>query len=171
MNRPLPAPSPTGVRIAGDHYQWLVAWQACVALLHDAATGAANPVVSIGVEVDSTGNVDDVVIRRRQPPCVYKQVKYCVDSSSPVNIAYLTKLSRTGGPSILRKITAAWRQLTDAEGQVELAIVTNRAPDPADPLISGRDARTRLLLPRALEGGPKSALGKARAAWATSAGL
>ena len=171
MTGPLPVPSPSGARIAGDRYQWLVALQACVTVLHDAAAGTTNPAVSVGVEVDDAGNVDDVVIRRLQPPHSYKQVKYAVDSRTPVNGDYLTAASRTGGPSILQKIAAAWRQLTDAGEPVELSIVTNRAPDPADPLISGRDARTRLLLPRAGKGGPASAQGRARAAWAKAAGL
>jgi len=171
MTGPLPVPRPSGARTAGDRYQWLVAWQACLTVLLDAAAGAANPAVSVGVEVGDAGNVDDVVIRRSRPPHSYKQVKYAVDSSTPVNGDYLTAASRTGGPSILRKIAASWRQLTAAGEPVELAIVTNRAPDPADPLISGRDARTRLLLPRAGEGGPGSARGKARAAWAKAADL
>ena len=168
---PFPAPSASGVRVAGDRYQWLVAWQGCVTALHDAATAANNPVVSVGVEVDDAGNLDDVVIRRRRPPHSYKQVKYAVDSRSPANTEYLTTPSRTGGPSILRKIAAAWRQLTDTGDPVELAIVTNRAPAPADPLISGRDARTRLLLPHASQGGPRSERGKARASWAEAADL
>jgi SMODS-associated and fused to various effectors sensor domain len=171
MTRPLAIPSPSGVRVAGDRYQWLVAWQACVTVLNDAASGTTNPAVSVGVEVDDAGNVDDVVIRRRHPPHSYKQVKYAVDSSTPVNGNYLTTASRTGGPSILQKIAAAHRQLTSSGDPVELAIVTNRAPDPADPLISGRDARTRLLLPRASAGGPRSERGKARTAWASAAGL
>jgi len=169
MTGPLPVSSPSGARIAGDRYQWLVAWQACLIVLLDAASGAANPAVSVGVEVDDAGNVDDVVIRRTRPPHSYKQVKYAVDSSTPVNGDYLTAASRTGSPSILRKIVAAWRQLTAAGEPVELAIVTNRAPDPADPLVSGRDARTRLLLPRAGQGGPSSARGRARASWAKAA--
>lgn len=168
---PLPAPSATGVRTAGDRYQWLVAWQACVTALHDATTGVANPVIAVGIEADDAGNVDDVVIRRRRPPHAYEQVKYAVDSRTPVNTDYLTTLSKTGGPSILWKIAAAWRQLTEAGDRVELAIVTNRAPDPSDPLISGRDARTRLLLPRAAEGGSRSARGRARTAWAKAADL
>ncbi|HUZ55863.1 MAG TPA: SAVED domain-containing protein [Streptosporangiaceae bacterium] len=171
MTEPLPVPSATGARIAGDRYQWLVAWHACVTVLHDDATGASNPAVSVGVEVDNAGNVDDVVIHRRRPPHNFKQVKYAVDSRTPVNGEYLTAPSRTGSRSILAKIAAAWHQLTGTGEPVELALITNRAPDPADPLISGRDARTRLLLPRASEGGPASARGKARAAWAKAAGL
>ena len=98
MTGPLPLPSPSGVRIAGDRYQWLVAWQACVTVLHDAATGAANPAVSVGVEVDDAGNVDDVVIRRRRPPHSYKQVKYAVDSSTPVNSDYLIDAEQNRRP-------------------------------------------------------------------------
>lgn len=171
MKEPLPAPSPSGVRTAGDRYQWLVAWQACLTVLRDAAGSALNPAFSVGVEVDDAGNVDDVVISRHQPPHSYKQVKYAVDSHTPVNGEYLTAASKTGGPSILQKIAGAWRQLIDTGDPIELAIVTNRAPDPGDPLISGRDARTRLLLPRAGEGGPRSARGRARAAWAEAAGI
>jgi hypothetical protein len=70
-----------------------------------------------------------------------------------VNGYYLTAASKTGGPSLLAKIAAARRQLTSTEDPVELAIVTNRVSDPADPLISGRDPRTGLLLPRAGLGG------------------
>jgi hypothetical protein len=168
---PLPVPSASGARIAGDRYQWLVAWHACVTLLYEAATGASNPAVSVGVEVDATGNLDDVVVHRRRPPHSYKQVKYAVDSRKPVNGEYLTAASRTGGPSILAKIAAAWQQLAGTGDPVDLALVTNRAPDPADPLICGRDARTRLLLPRASQGGPASARGKARSAWAKAGGL
>ena len=90
MTGPLPVPSASGARIAGDRYQWLVAWHACLTVLHDAATGASNPAVSVGVEVDDAGNLDDVVIRRRRPPHSYKQVKYAVDSRTPVNGEYLT---------------------------------------------------------------------------------
>jgi hypothetical protein len=160
MTGPLPVPSPSGARVVGDRYQWLVAWHACLTVLHEATTSASKPVVSVGVEADDAGNLDDVVIRRCRPPHSYMQVKYAVDSRTPVNGAYLTAPSKADGPSILAKIAATWRQLTATGDPVELAIITNRAPDPADPLISGRDARTRLLLPRASAGGAASAPGK-----------
>jgi len=171
MSAALPTPSATGVRIAGDRYQWLAAWVACVNVLYDAATVAPNPVLTVGVEVDGAGNLDDVVLRRRLPPHTYQQVKYAVDHTTPVSTEYLTRPAATGGPSILRKIADAWRKLATPGEPIELAIVTNRAPDPADPLISVRDARTRRLLPKAATGGPRSDRGKARAAWAQEAGL
>jgi CBASS immunity sensor of nucleotide second messenger signals len=167
----LPPPSATGARTAGDRYQWLVAWIASVTVLHDADRDAQNPVVRVGVEVDGAGNLDDVVSYRRMPPHVYQQVKYTVDASTPVSFDYLTRPTAAGGPSILRKIADTWRELTAGGEVAELAIVTNRAPDPADPLISARDARTRRLLPKAGTGGPQSARGKARTNWANAAGI
>ena len=167
----LPPPSATGVRTGGDRFQWLVAWLACVTVLYDAATGAPNPVLSVGVEVNGVGNLDDVVLYRQRPPHTYQQVKYAVNHSTPISTAYLTQPSSANGTPILRKIADAWRDLTKAGNPAELAIVTNRAPDPADPLVSARDARTRRLLPRAATGGPRSARGKTRAAWAQAAGL
>ncbi|MGW3009555.1 hypothetical protein ACWC9R_12065 [Streptomyces sp. NPDC001219] len=167
----LPAPSSTGVRIAGDRYQWLVAWQGCVTAVRDAALHAPNPVVAVGVEVDGVGNVDDVVLYRKTPPHTYMQVKYAADSSTPVNEDYLLKLSDQGGPSILRKLAQAWQQLTEDNTPVDLALLSNRSPDAEDPLISLRDSRTQLLVPKAAQQGRRSKKGQARGRWAEGAGL
>jgi hypothetical protein len=168
---PLPAPSPTSVRITGDHYQWLVAWEGCLTLLRENAAHSDDPVVSVGVELDGVGNLDDVVLLRHAPPHTYTQVKYTVDSSTPVNEEYLTKPSPTGGPSLLRKIATAWQSLTANGRPADLALVSNRAPDPADPLLSLRDSRTQLLMPKAGLQGPKSQVGLARSRWAKAADL
>ena len=167
----LPAPSRTGVRIAGDKYQWLIAWQGCLTVLHDAEVRPSNPVLSVGVEQDGVGNLDDVVLYRAAPPHTYAQVKYTVDSTTPVNSDYLLAPSPTGGPSILNKIAGTWQQLTAEDTVVGLALITNRAPDPGDPLIGLRDARTGLLMPKAGLLGPGSARGIARRTWAKGAGL
>lgn len=164
-------PSRTGARIAGDMYQWLHAWEACVAALGDRTFGAENPVVTVEVEAAGTGNLDDLVRRRREPPHSYSQIKYAVDARTPVSGDYLLKPSNSGGPSILSKIASAWRRLTTDGSQVELALITNRSLDPADPLVSRCDSRTMLLMPRAGEGTPGSAQGKARRRWAEATGL
>ncbi len=169
MTEPLPAPSPTGVRTAGDRFQWLVAWSACMAALLDSANGVENPIVSVGVEVDGAGNLDDVVLYRMRPPNTYTQVKYTVDSSTPANLAYLSAPSSSGGRSILAKVADTWRQLTSSGEPVQLAIVSNRQTDPSDALLAARDSRTRRLLPRAA--GTSGRVKHARAAWATAAGL
>ena len=41
-----------------------------------------------GSRLMDVGNVDDVVLYRRFPPHTYTQVKYTVDSSTPVNTDY-----------------------------------------------------------------------------------
>lgn len=167
----LPRPSRTGVRIAGDRFQWLCAWDGCLRVLHDDATGSPTPVVRVGVEVDGAGNVDDVVLYRGLPPHTYAQVKYAVGSDTPVNTDYMTTSSSTGGGSILQKLVDARRLLARGGGAVDLVLVTNRLADPHDALLAGRDARTQLLLPRAGEGGQRSAVGKARRQWASSVGI
>jgi len=168
VSGPLPSPSATGVRIAGDHYQWQLAWLACLGAVRDALTNQPNPVLSVGVEIDGAGNVDDVVLYRQDPPHAYHQVKYTVDASTPVNFAYLTAPSVTGGPSILAKISSSRAKLGKP---VELRLISNRAPDPYDALVAGRDARTGLLVPRGATGGPQSKRGRARAQWAAALGV
>lgn len=170
MTGPLPRPGPTGVRISGDAYQWLHAWTSCVRMLTDAHRPADNRLIGIGVETKD-GNVDDVVHYRQQPPNTYAQVKYAVDSSTPLGTAYLTAPSDSGGPSILAMAAKSWAVLAAGGQPVDLAIVSNRLPDPSDLLLAGRDARTGLLMPRAGAGGPKSARGAARAVWADAADL
>lgn len=139
--------------------------------MRDAALHVENPVAAVGAEVDGAGNVDDVVLYRREPPHTYTQVKYAADSTTPVNENYLLKLSDRGGPSILRKLAQAWEQLTEDGTPVDIALLSNRSPDAQDPLISLRDSRTQLLVPKAARQGPRSKKGQARARWAEGAGL
>ncbi|WP_043686581.1 SAVED domain-containing protein [Streptomyces xylophagus] len=167
----LPAPGPTGVRIAGDRYQWLWAWQGCVTALRDAALRTPNPVVGVGVEADQAGNLDDVVLYRASPPHTYAQVKYTADAATPVNETYLFTPSTSGGASLLKKITQSWQRLTADGAPVDLTLISNRAPDPADTLVALRDPRTQTLMPKAGQQGPRSAKGQARGRWAANAGI
>jgi hypothetical protein len=160
------------VRVAGDTYQWLYVWEGCVQAYKDSTEGVPGAVVAIGVEVTAAGNVDDVVYYHADgEPTRYAQVKYAVDASTAVGEAYLFKPSGDGGPSILQKITRSWQALTRNGTSVQLALLTNRLPDPADDLLKDRDSRTGLLLPRAAKDGHRSRRGKARARWAAHAEL
>ena len=158
-------PSASGVRIAGDDYQWLHAWRMCMEVLHENISGRSNPAVSVGVEEADVGNGDDVVLHRVQPPNVYMQVKYAVDNRTPVNLDYLD------ASGVLRKMVKADAELTADGTPVEMRLVTNRTIDPGDVLLRDRDGRDNRLLPRAAQGGPQSERGKARAAWAARAGV
>ncbi|MEU6320700.1 hypothetical protein [Streptomyces sp. NPDC047009] len=158
--------------MAGDTYQWLYVWEGCVQVYKDALEGVRGAVVAVGVEVTGAGNLDDVVYYYADgKPTRYAQVKYAADASTAVGEEYLFKPSADGGPSILQKITSSWQTLTRNGEQVQLALLTNRSPDPADVLFKGRDTRTGLLRPRADRQGPRSERGQARARWAAHAGL
>jgi hypothetical protein len=158
-------PSSTGVRVAGDRYQWGHVWRFCLQMLEENdSLSRANPAVAVGVEVSGAGNLDDVVLFRQTPPHVYAQVKYAVDASSPLGLAYL----RDEG--ILAKFANAHVRLR-VDGPVEARLITNRLPDPADVLLRDRDARDGKLLPRAAQGGPGSQRGIARVEWAQAAGV
>ncbi|MFF3412149.1 hypothetical protein ACFYW8_39575 [Streptomyces sp. NPDC002742] len=158
--------------MAGDTYQWLYVWEGCVQAYKDALDGVRGAVVAVGAEVTGAGNLDDVVYYYADgKPTRYAQVKYAADASTAVGEEYLFKPSADGGPSILQKITSSWQTLTRNGEQVQLALLTNRSPDPADVLFKGRDTRTGLLRPRADRQGPRSERGQARARWAAHAGL
>ena len=157
-------PSSTGVRIAGDHYQWLHVWSACMEALYDDVTASSsNPIEAVGVEISGAGNVDDVVRYRQRPPHVYAQVKYAVDHRIAVGLEYLDS------EGILRKMVAAHAKLTADGTPVELRLITNRTNDPQDLMMQQREGRDGRLLPRGGIGGDGSALGKVRADWASAA--
>lgn len=158
-------PSATGVRIAGDDYQWLYAWRACMEALHEKLTGKTNPVLAVGVEEAGVGNADDVVYHRAQPPNSYVQIKYAVDYRDVVNLTYLET------SAVLRKLVSSHRALTADGTSVEMRLLTNRAVDPHDRLLRDRDARGGTLMPRAAQGNSGSERGMARAAWAAVAGI
>ncbi|MCP2170081.1 hypothetical protein LX83_006969 [Goodfellowiella coeruleoviolacea] len=158
-------PSASGVRIAGDDYQWLHAWRMCMEVLHEDITrNTTNPAIAVGVEEAGVGNGDDVVLYRLRPPNAYMQVKYAVDNRTAVNIAYLDE------QGILRKMVATHGELTADGTPVEMRLVTNRTIDPNDVLLRDRDGRDGRLLPRAAQGGAQSDRGKARSDWAAKAG-
>ncbi len=159
-------PRPTGVRIAGDRYQWLHAWRLCMRILNEQRThNTPNLGTAVGVEADDAGNVDDVIYYRAAPPNDYAQIKYAVDARTPVNLEYLTN------NDLLRKLVSSHRHVAHDGNRVRVALITNRAIDPADLLLRDRDARDGRLVPRAAQGGPKSHRGLARKKWAEIAGV
>ena len=166
---PQKRPSRSGVRITGDRYQWLAAWSHCVLTLHD---DSDNRLVAVGVEVDDAGALDDVVLYWSSTPPTFMQAKYAVDATSPVNVDYLCQKSRAGGPSLTQKFFAQHCDLREQGiANPDLVLLTNRAADPTDILISGRDPRTFLLLPNAAVGTAKTQRGQERASWASAAEL
>lgn len=132
----------SAVRIAGDDYQHLVAWNEALEALRP-----GSDVTSITVEQPDAGNVDDVVLRRRTSPHRYIQVKHAVDATSPVGHEWLTTRPKPGASSLLEKFHRSWLLLTTDTNQPELLLVTDREIDPRDPVMRLLDRRTQLLVP------------------------
>jgi hypothetical protein len=159
-------PRPTGVRIAGDRYQWLAAWRLCMRVLNEQRThNTSTPGIAVGVEADDAGNVDDVIFYRVAPPHDYAQVKYAVDATSPINLAYLT------AKDLLKRLVSSHQHVSSRGDRARVSLVTNRSIDPADVLLRDRDARDGRLVPRAAQGGAQSRRGLARTEWARIAGV
>ena len=134
----------SAVRIAGDYFQHLVAWnEALEALKSD------NDVEAITVEHPDAGNVDDVVVQRRTAPNLYVQVKHAVDATTPVGHRWLMTSSsaKSPTPSLLQKFYRSWSDLSEDDASAELRLVTDREIDPGDPVMSRLDRMTELLVP------------------------
>ena len=133
--------SASGARQAGDEFQYLVAWSR---LLRALESGRA--VQSVELEALKAGNVDDVVIRYEDGSGEYTQVRYAVDASRPLDEEYFLA-RKVNGTSLLQKFHSSWKHLRVGSGEVTLQLVTNRLPDPTDPVLSRLDGRTSTLVP------------------------
>jgi hypothetical protein len=156
-------PSASGVRIAGDDYQHLLAWSGTLRALLP-----GSDVIAFELEAPGVGNVDDIVLRRAVRPSEYCQVKWTVDASTPVNAAYLLDPPAGSSTPPLARFLASYRRLRTDDAMPELYLQTNRDLDPYDRVMVLRDGRTCLLLPKLASVGPRSAAGKERARWAAA---
>jgi hypothetical protein len=159
-----PGPSPSGARLAGDDVQHLIGWYWLVSTLQ-----VDSGIESVEFESSGAGNLDDVVINRRKGQLSeYWQVKTAVKASEPMTSAWLMKLGRKGGPSILQRFYRTWLALRE-RGHVVLVLATDRSLDHRDPVLALRDHTGHLAanLRRADRASPA---GTGRAEWATHVG-
>jgi hypothetical protein len=137
--------SSSGARIAGDDLQHLVAWiEVLRALL------PRSDVTAIAVEARDAGNVDDVVVSHAATVDEYMQVKFAVDAKKLINLDLLTGTDDKSKTSLIQKFHQSWKKL-NGEDPPAMQLVTNRSPDPADPLCSlltGRDSKLTYALER-----------------------
>ena len=153
--------SPCSARIQGDDYQHLFAWYQALRLLRP-----DRDVERVEVESLGAGNVDDVVVRGRGCPDEYVQVKFSVDARRPISSHWFTDPIKLGGRTPLQRFHESWVQLRAAGPEPRLTLFTNRALDPADPVLGLRRGRDAVLGPRLAEQASGSAAGRGRAAWA-----
>lgn len=155
-----PGRSASGVRVAGDEYQHLVAWnEALVAIRGDSDASA------VTVEAPGAGNVDDVVVAYRARRTKYVQVKHAVDARTPVGTDYL--ISPSGAASLLLRFHRSWNALGRGGSRPDMRLITDREADPADAAMRCLDRRTELLVPNIA----RSECRAARRAWAEHLGI
>lgn len=144
MSSPTPtagAPSRSGVRRSGDHYQDLVAWGAALRIVQP-----GTDFTELEIEIKGVGNVDDIVLRRRSLGDRFGQVKWAANTATLVDEEFL--LARPPcGKSLLEKFHASYQRIRDPNRPPTLELLTNRPLDAAHPLLGRVDGRTDLLVP------------------------
>ncbi len=149
--------------VGGYEYQWLLAWQHVLELL-----GPDGDTIEISVENPSVDLVDDVVIRRRNSPGTYYQIKFSVDAKNPIDEAFFTS-KKDGGKSFLLRLSEVFDDLAKSHAHPKLVLYTNRPMDPTHPVLKLRDAITGCL-GVALRRDVPVATQKNRTAWAKHIG-
>lgn len=147
--------SRSGARIRGDEYQHLFAWiQVVEAVLN-------NDTIKVGIEDPKAGNADDVTVYKDDGAREYYQVKSAVDARNPIDVEWLTKPSRSGGPSVLQGFYELWAGEPD-DKKPKITLMTNRLPSHTDTLLATMDGRDGTVV-RSLESArPGSKLGRIR---------
>lgn len=152
-------PSPSGARISGDAYQHTFTWLHALRLLQQGLG-----VVSVGFEVAGVRNVDDLVVQYDNRPTKYHQLKFVMTQGEMLTCDWF--MTPDGKQSPLQRFWHSFNSLNDAGSPPAMALQTNRLWDGNDPLPAHLSGRQNKLAPRLREPGPRTAAGKARAAWA-----
>ena len=153
----------SGVRLAGDDYQHLIAWWYLLELMLP-----WRRLESVAIEDADAGHVDDVTLEyeaEAATPDRFLQVKYHVDHREEYSTEALVK-SRNGGRSLLQKFFSTWRDLRDRRRRpFELRLVSNWGWDTKDALgkvVRGRDGAVSEAF---FSAPPDSPVGQARERW------
>lgn len=157
--------APRAAAIRGDDYQHAVGWYWACQALDDPG------IASVSIEDAAGGHFDDVVVRRRQSPDLYWQVKSSNYGSAIVDEGWLLTPATAAGRSPLQHFHATWRDLSDSGRAFELALLTNRGFDPSDPILRLRASNPRKSAPRPspLPGRARKQAARGSAGQATSA--
>jgi hypothetical protein len=158
--------TPRAAAIRGDDYQHAIGWYWACQALDDPG------IVTVSIEDATGGHFDDVVVRRRQGPDLYWQVKSSNYGSVIIDESWLLTPITASGRSPLQHFHATWRDLNDTGKAFELALLTNRGFDPADPILRIRDLKAEQIDVAALAAaGPRSNIGRARDRWTGHLGI
>jgi len=151
--------------LRGDDYQHIIGWYwACQALID-------TDIISVSVEDAAGGSFDDLVILRRTARGSYEQIKSSNTDETVVDNAWLITPVTATGKSPLQHFHATWAAHRHESPTPEFRLVTNRAFDPADPILKLRDKLTDTVVRLLKTNGPRSRAGKARRKWADHLGI
>jgi hypothetical protein len=154
-------PSASGARLAGDDFQHFFTWLHALRLLRKGEGFA-----KIEFEVDDVGNVDDLVLHRREGPPTYHQIKFARDQRELLTAEWFTTPLRSGGRSLLQQFHASYDRLSREGVPPDMALYTNRQLGGGDPIFACLDGVSDRLTPRLRDAKAGSDAGRARAAWA-----
>ena len=158
--------APRAAAIRGDDYQHAIGWYWACQALDDP------DIASVSIEDAAGGHFDDVVVRRRQGPDLYWQVKSSNYGSATIGEAWLLTPVTARGLSPLQHFHATWRELRETGKPFELTLITNRGYDPADAVLRLRDLKSEKIAITALAAvGPRSPAGRERQRWADHIGV
>jgi hypothetical protein len=158
--------APRAAAIRGDDYQHAVGWYWACQALDDP------DIVSVSIEDAASGHFDDVVVRQRQGPDLYWQVKSSNYGSAVIDENWLLTPLTSSGRSPLQHFHATWRQLLADGKPFELVLLTNRGFDPTDAILRLRDLKTeRIDIDALAAAGPRSATGQERQRWISHLGV
>ena len=165
MSKSERGPAASGARLLGDDYQHLLTWLHAAQLVH------RDPQVTrVELEKHGAGNVDDLVVHRRERPALYHQVKFTTQPGRPLTGDWFT--DAPGGCSTpLQRFHASYTKLTVDGIAPEMVLHTNRLPAASDPILECLDGTTELLVPKLALAAPGSAAGRARSGWASHLGV
>jgi CBASS immunity sensor of nucleotide second messenger signals len=154
-------PSASGARGSGDIYQHLLTWQRVLRLLHEPSR-----VTHVAFEVGDAGNVDDLVVHRKDGPPLYHQIKFVMSQSELLTHEWFTTIPRGAKKAPLDRFYESYTKLSENSGPPEMALFTNRMLTGDDPLLTCLDGRTNKLVPRLRRERPGSPAAVIRKQWA-----
>lgn len=158
-------PAASGARLLGDDYQHLLTWLHAAQLVH------RDPrVTRVELEKHDAGNVDDLVVHRRDEPTLYHQVKFTTQPGDALSAEWFTDVG-SGTTSPLQRFNRSFDKLTVNGTPPEMVLHTNRLPAANDPILGCLDGTSELLVPKLRRATPRSAAGKVRSLWAQHVGI
>jgi hypothetical protein len=123
----------------------------------------------VEVEAHEAESVDDVVLYRESGLVDFIQVKHGVDATTPVGFEWLTVRKKADSKSLLEKLYFSWQQLRPEHAEMAVRLVTDRAIDPRDPMMSLCDSVRHTIVPQV--GGTGRALKASRNSWCEHLGV